>query len=518
MRSAVRAALLSALCGISASACGGGGGSPPPSPPPSGGTSAPPTFTSSASVSVQENAAGVVYRATASDPENATLTYSLSGGADSARFSFNSQTQELRFAAQPDFESPADANRDNVYEVQLSVSDGANTVNQLVRVTVTDVGAAYRVRRIASGLSAPIFVAGLPDGSGRIVVIERAGRIRVLDPATGAFAANDFLNLVGQIDTNGEKGLVAIAFSPNFLIDRTFYIHMSPNTSNTTEIRQYRTLSTSFAQADTTTANGILTVQQPSTTNHKGGFLGFDKTGRLLIGLGDGGGGGDPDGNGQNPNALLGKILRIDPANDAFPGDPARDYAIPAANPFATSGGAPEVLAMGLRNPFRASVDPVTGDIMIGDVGQDAIEEVDRLPANPSGITNYGWARREGSQPYNGGADSAAFTLPVTEYAHGSGPQQGNSLTGGVVYRGPIDSLQGQYLFADFVSNNLWSAPFGSLNVGSVLPSSAYTRRNTDFTPDTGTINSVVAFGTDTAFNVYIVDLGGEVFKLEPAP
>jgi glucose/arabinose dehydrogenase len=457
---------------------------------------------------------GVVYRPVATDPESAAITYGAIGGPDAARFTVNAATREVRFLAQPDFEAPNDAGANNVYDISFTASDGTNTVTQNVAITVTNTGAGFRVRRVASGMAAPIYAAGLPDGSGRIVVVERGGRIRVLNPTNGTFEAADFLNLpAGTVDTSGEKGLLSIAFSPNFVSDRTFYLHLNPMSANVTEIRKYQTLAGNLAQADTATADAILTIPQPSASNHKGGTLTFDNAGRLLISLGDGG---NTPAESQNSNGLRGKILRIDPATDAFPADATRDYSIPAANPFAGGGGLPEILAMGLRNPFRISVDRVTGDILIGDVGENAIEEVDRLPANPAGITNYGWNLREGSQPNNGGANSPSFTLPVTEYGTGGGPTQGDSITGGVVYRGPVDGLQGQYIFADFISNNQWTIPLSSLVVGSVQPASNFVRRNTEFTPDAGSIGSLVAFGTDNDGNVYFVDIGGEVFVLEP--
>jgi glucose/arabinose dehydrogenase len=517
MSAVVRAGLLAAFA-LAAASCGGGGSgsSPPPPAPPPPGPAGPPTFTSPAAVSVRENAIGVVYRPVATDPNDPTLTYGTTiGGPDAARFTMNAVTREVRFAAQPDFEAPADAGTNNVYDISFTVSDGTTTVTQNVAVTVANVGSTFRVRRVASGASAPIYAAGLPDGSGRVAVVERAGRIRILDPATGAFDATDFLNISTEVDTSGEKGLLSIAFSPNFIVDRTFYLHLNPTSANITEIRQYRTLASTYAQADAATSNVILTAPQPTASNHKGGTVAFDTAGRLLISLGDGGN--TPTAS-QDPNSLRGKILRIDPTTDAFPADAARDYAIPASNPFATAGGLPEILAMGLRNPFRLSVDPVTGDILIGDVGENAIEEVDRLPANPAGITNYGWNNREGSQPNNGGLDSAAFTLPVTEYGTGGGPTQGDSITGGIVYRGPSDALQGQYLFADFISNNQWSIPLSSLIVGTVTPASAFVRLNTQFAPDAGSVNSIVAFGTDNDGNVYIVDIGGEIFVIEPTP
>ncbi|MEZ5938803.1 MAG: PQQ-dependent sugar dehydrogenase [Hyphomonadaceae bacterium] len=503
--------LLAALGALGACSGGGSdGGVSPPSPP----ANRAPAFTSAATVSVAENTSGPIYLATASDPDGDALTYSVAGGADAGLFSFDAASRQLSFATPPDFEAPADANGDNVYEISLGVSDGALSATLALQVTVSDAPDSFAVRRVATGLDQPIYLTALPDGSGRVVVVQRGGRIRVMTPSTGAFASQDFLDLSGQVATSGEYGLLTIAFSPDFATDRTFFLHMN-NTSGTTEIRRYQTFAGTPDRADASTGDVILTQTQPAS-NHNGGMLAFSQNGLLLIGLGDGGGGGDPDGNAQNPNTLLGKLLRIDPDGDDFPADPNRDYAIPAGNAFpGGAGGLPEIYALGLRNPFRGSVDPSSGAVLIGDVGQAEVEEVDRIAAGAVGPINFGWNLREGTQPYNGGADSAAFTNPVAEYGHGSGPLEGNSITGGVVYRGPVTSLRGEYIFADFVSNNIWSAPLAQMPPGSTLASDNFTVRTQDFAPDAGTINSIVAFGTDASGNVYIVDIGGEIFAIE---
>jgi glucose/arabinose dehydrogenase len=399
----------------------------------------PPAFASATTVMTRENMIGVVYRPVAADPEGGGVLYGATiGGPDAARFVMNPVTREVRFVTQPAFEAPADANGNNVYDISFTVSDAANnTVTQNVAITVANVANSFRVRRVASGLTAPIYAAGLPDGSGRVAVVMRSGVISMLNPSTGAFEVTDMLDIRSQVDTRGEKGLLSIAFSPNFVEDRTFYIHFNPTSGNVTEIRKYRTLANSYAQADASTADAILTIPQPSATNHKGGTLAFDTAGGLLISLGDGG---NTPQAAQDYASLLGKILRIDPSADAFPADDARDYSIPPANPYASgAAGRPEIYVKGLRNPFRMSVDSVTGDLFIGDVGQTAIEEVDRVPANATTIVNLGWSAREGSLAYNGGAESPAFTLPVIEY----GRAVGTTVTGGVVYRGPIEDLQG---------------------------------------------------------------------------
>jgi glucose/arabinose dehydrogenase len=518
MTSTVRATLLAALA-MAAASCGGGSSSPPtvpPPPPPPAGPNVAPAWTSPPAVTVQENASGVAYLATATDPDTATLTYTL-GGTDAALFNINALTREIRFNTPPDFEAPTDNGANNVYNLTLQVSDGiAAPVSQNVAVTVSNVTAGFRVRRVASGLNQPIFVAGLPDNTGRIVVVQRGGTIRVLNGSTGA-ASPDFLS-IANVDTSGEKGLLTIAFSNNYLSDRTFYVHMNPNTANTSEIRQYKAPAAPDV-ADPASANPILVLNQTSAGNHKGGFFATDPLNRLLIGFGDGG---NTSERAQDVNSLFGKILRIDPTVDAFPADADRDYSIPAGNAFATGGGAPDILAMGVRNPFRGSIDRVSNSIFIGDVGETSIEEVDRIALDQAGnpVPNFGWVCREGTQALNGCADLPAFTRPVAEYSHGTGPMQGNTITGGVVYRGPIEDLQGQYIFADFGSNNFWTIPVASLLTGATVPSTSFTNRNTAFTPDTGagSMASVVAVGTDQDGNIYFVDIGGEVFRLEPLP
>jgi glucose/arabinose dehydrogenase len=523
MTSTVRATLLAALA-MAAASCGGGSSSPPavppPPPPPPAGPNVAPAWTSPPAVTVQENASGVAYLATATDPDTATLTYTL-GGTDAALFNINALTHEIRFNTAPDFEAPTDNGANNVYNLTLQVSDGiAAPVAQTVAITVSNVNAGFRVRRVASGLNQPIFVAGLPDNTGRIIVVQRGGTIRVLNGSTGA-ASPDFLS-IANVDTSGEKGLLTIAFSNNYLSDRTFYVHMNPNTANTSEIRQYRAPAAPDV-ADPASANPILVLNQSSATNHKGGFFAVDPQNRLLIGFGDGGN--TPE-TAQDPNDLRGKILRIDPTLDSFPTDANRDYSIPAGNPFASGGGAPEVLAMGMRNPFRGSIDPISNSILIGDVGQSTVEEVDRIALNHAGapVPNFGWVCREGTLPFNGCANSPAFTNPVAQYDRNAGPAGGTTVTGGVVYRGPIEDLQGQYIFADFGSNNLWTIPVANLVTasgnGTTILGADFTNRNTAFTPDTGagSMASVVAVGTDQDGNIYFVDIGGEVFRLEPLP
>lgn len=495
-----------------ASSCGGGGGGGGGNPPGQGNRA--PTFTSSGTASVPENVTGAVYTATATDPDGNPLTFSLSGGTDRARFAITA-SGALSFVNPPDFEAPGDADANNVYLVTLAVSDGMANATLALSVTVTNGGQdAFRVRRVSNAFNQPVYLTAMPDGSGRVFVVELGGRIRILTPSTGAIAVAPFLDVSGQISTDGERGLLGMAVAPDFQASGTFYVFLT-NPAGTIEVRRYRTPPGTRDVADPLTGDVILSIAHPRS-NHNGGWIDFGPDGLLYIAVGDGGGGGDPDKNGQNRNVLLAKMLRIDVASDAFPGDPARDYAIPAGNPFAASGGSPEIWAYGLRNPFRNSFDSATGNLLIADVGQNAIEEIDLMrPAD--GGANFGWSVVEGTQPFDG-QPIASFTLPVTEYGHGGGPRQGNSVTGGYVYRGPIEALRGQYIFADFISANIWSLPVTSFALGQTIPSSQFILRNTDFAPQTGGFDNIASFGVDQTGNLYILDIDGEVFVLEPAP
>ncbi len=506
----IRLISLIALVAIPLASCGSdGAGTTPPA------SNRPPTFTSPATVSTPENVTGTVYTAAATDPDGNALSYSLSGGVDRAALSLTA-AGALSFTTPPDFEAPTDADKNNVYLVQLSVSDGTASVTLDLAVTVTNAGVdAFQVRRVATGLNAPLYLTALPDGSGRVLVVEKAGLVRIVTPATGAITATPFLDISGTISTDGERGLLGLALAPDYTTSGIAYAYVT-DLSGTIEVRKFQTAKGTRDRLDPATSDVIISIPHPGFNNHNGGWLDFGPDGNLYLGVGDGGGGGDPGGNAQNRNALLGKMLRIDPSRDSYPNDPQRDYGIPTGNPYATSGGAPEIWMLGMRNPFRAGFDRTTGNLYIGDVGQGAIEEIDLVPSGASGL-NFGWNLREGTEPYAGGATSASFTNPVAEYGHGTGATQGNSVTGGYVYRGPVEALQGKYFFADFVSANIWSAPVTQLVQGQTLAATAFTQRRTAFTPITGTINSIASFGLDQSGNLYIVDYDGEVYIVETA-
>lgn len=488
---------------------GGGGGTPTPTPTPAPANAAP-SFTSGSTANVVENTTAA-YQATATDPDNNPLSFTIAGGADAARFTITA-AGALSFVAAPNFEAPADTDGDNVYQVQLRVSDGALSATRDLAVTVTNSREGIAVRRLATGFSQPVMVSAIPNDS-RVIVIEKGGGIWLLDPASGA---KTLLTTITSLSTDGERGLLGLAVQPQLsqgiqpqagtATDGPFFIHRTIGDGTIVVSRIARNGAT-WPEIE------VVRIPHPTNTNHNGGWLGFGPDGNLYVAIGDGGGGGDPGNNAQNPNSRLGKILRIAPNPDPFAGA-APSYYIPASgNPYSAGGGDPYVFALGLRNPFRNSFGP-DGRLYIGDVGEGAVEEVNVVRPNQPGL-NFGWKFLEGTSPFSGTAP-AGLTAPVTQYTHGSGPKQGASIIGGYVYRGPVTSLQGSYVFGDFVSGNIWTLPAASLVQGQIFSNASYERRNLDFAPNAGSIGSLVSFGEDSAGNLYLVDIGGSIFMVQP--
>lgn len=490
------------LC-ISLVACGGGSGSGSGG---SGSMNHAPVFTSSTAFTVSENVTATVYTATATDADGDPLAYAIAG-TDAGRFTIGSASGALAFISPPDYENPLDANRDNVYDITITVSDGKAGLTKAVSITVTNQTGAVSTRCVATGFDTPVYLTGRGDSSGKVLVVQKSGLVRVLDPQTGTIDATPFLDVTSQVATDGERGLLGLALAPDFSTSGLVYIYMTA-TNGDIQIRKFT------ATAAGATGNGDIIFSTPHTrNNHNGGWLGFDANGLLVFSTGDGGGAGDPDGNAQNKNALLGKILRIDPRSDSYPSDLNRDYAIPAANPFAGGGGMPEIWHYGVRNPFRNSFDKVTGNFYIGDVGQGAWEEIDLAMPMDTGL-NYGWNIREGAHDYAGGS-TTGLTEPVVEYPHGTGALEGASLIGGYVYRGPIVSLQGQYIFGDYVNKRIWSIPVSQFVQGVTRSNSVFIDRTAEFTPVTGSIGNILSFGEDDVQNLYILDAAGNVFRIE---
>ena len=489
----MRMRVLVALTPLFLTSCGGGGSGGGGSTPPA--ANAPPTFTSLQTASVAENTTAA-YQATATDPNGDALSFAIDGGADAARFSITA-AGALRFNAAPDYDLPGDANGDNVYTVQLRVSDASASATQTVNITVTNSREGITVARVGTGFNQPLYVAPIP-GDSRVYVVEKGGNVYRFDPANGS---RTLVLDITDISTGGERGLLGLAAYPDHASSQRL-LAVATAANGAVQVRRY-----TLGQPNSSTAyDTVLSVAHADADNHNGGWIGFGPDGLVYVGIGDGGGGGDPNNNAQNTNLRLGKILRF------TVGAGGSAYAPAPGNPFLGGGGDPYVYATGLRNPFRASFSGST--LVIGDVGQGAVEEIDLVTTTQPGL-NFGWRFKEGTRPYTGAAPGG-LTDPVAEYGHGGGLREGYSITGGYVYRGPVASLVGQYVFADFVSGNIWSVPFSSLVPGQTLASSRFARRNEDFAPDAGTLSSIASFGEDSAGNLFFVSIGGDIFMVRP--
>jgi glucose/arabinose dehydrogenase len=334
------------------------------------------------------------------------------------------------------------------------------------------------------------------DGSGRLFVAGQDGRIWVV--ADGKLSAEPMLDLASRITTGGERGLLGLAFHPRFPADPRLFVNYT-DLKGDTVIAAFAVTTGEPARADPATDQVILRVDQPYP-NHNGGGLAFGPDGYLYIALGDGGSGGDPQNNGQRLDTLLGKILRIDIDGT----EAGRAYRIPPDNPFVgRSGARGEIWHYGLRNPFRFSFDRANGDLWIGDVGQNAREEVDVARTGAAGL-NFGWARTEGSACYPSGTPCSlpGLTLPITEYRH----DQGCSVVGGYAYRGAaFPALQGWYTFSDYCSGLLFAlaADAASPRAPTIVGSSP---------------TGVASFGEDEAGELYVANVAeGSISRLVPA-
>ncbi len=335
----------------------------------------------------------------------------------------------------------------------------------------------YEWRLVANGLTRPVDLQSSFDGSGRLFIIEKYGAIRIFKD--GLLSPQPFLAIDDRVDDgSNEMGLLGLAFHPNFEQNGYFYVNYTGEGGHTRISR----FTASGDVADPNSEQVLMVIDQPFP-NHNGGAVAFGPDGYLYLGLGDGGAAGDPFKNGQNTDALLGKILRIDVNN----GDP---YSIPTDNPFGN-----EVWAYGLRNPWRMSFDRATGDLWIGDVGQNQYEEIDYLPAGSPGGANFGWSIMEASYGYDGVAEPGLL-LPAAEYSH----DFGCSVTGGYVYRGSMPEWNGIYLYGDYCSGTVW---------GLILVDGQW-QSKVLFEPDL----RITSFGEDEAGELYLVSDTGSIYIL----
>lgn len=350
--------------------------------------------------------------------------------------------------------------------------------------------AATGVKLVKVGsFSSPVFVTSPPRNASRLFVVEQGGRIRVMHD--GQLLGKPFLDVTGEVESGGERGLLSMALAPDYVSSGRFYVYFTDH-SGDIRIRQYRR-SGNPNVADAASGRDVLRVGHSTYPNHNGGQLEFGHDGMLYAGFGDGGGGGDPFRSGQRLNTLLAKLIRIDPR-------PGGGYRIPADNPFVgRSGARGEVWSYGLRNPFRFSFDRQTGDLTVGDVGQDEFEEIDFRRDRGRG-TNFGWSVFEGFHRFRSGSAPAAIK-PKLELSHQDGFC---AIIGGYVVRDPkLTSLAGRYVYGDNCKPEVYSA--------RLTPSGAQGNHATSLR-----VNQLSSFGEDAAGHVYAASLGGPVYRLAP--
>lgn len=352
-----------------------------------------------------------------------------------------------------------------------------------------------KLTEIASGFDAPLFLVSPSGDSSRMFVLEQGGKVRLIKD--GILLPSPFLDLgsdgLDLISFSGERGLLGLAFHPNYNSNGRFWVNYTRKSDGDTVVAEYARSSSDPDLANSGSGSILFTVDQPFS-NHNGGMMVFDTGGYLLVGMGDGGGAGDPNNNAQDLESSLGKILRIDIDNYPTPA-PGNRPAVGLENPH--------IWDWGLRNPWRFSLDRNTGDLYIGDVGQNNFEELN-IEAVSTGIKNYGWRLTEGNHCYDPsfGCNTSGISFPKLEYTH----FVGSSITGGYVYRGMnFPELNGRYFYGDFIAGRIWSILWDGTKVNGHI----------EHTSEMGFFSYVSSFGEDANGEVYLVDYGGKIFRIE---
>jgi glucose/arabinose dehydrogenase len=342
-----------------------------------------------------------------------------------------------------------------------------------------------------SGFTSPVHIANAGDGSNRLFVVEQPGEIIIIDG--DSIIPTPFLDITSKVLFGGERGLLSVAFPPDYSNKGYFYVSYTRKPDGTSVVSRFRVDPDNADLALALSEEIILTVNQPYS-NHNGGQIAFGPDNFFYIGFGDGGSGGDPDGNGQNTSTLLGKILRIDVESGNNP------YSVPDSNPFVGQAGySPEIWALGLRNPWRFSFDRQNGDLFIADVGQNSWEEIDFQSHTSSGGENYGWNIMEGAHCFDAEpCDQSNLILPVFEYDH----TQGFSITGGFVYRGTqFGGMHGIYYFGDYVNGKVWGL--------QMINEEWESRLLLD------TAINISSFGESEDGKLLIIDINGNIYEIQ---
>lgn len=375
--------------------------------------------------------------------------------------------------------------------ISMSACSDLTRVEPDVGAPVPATGGGLALEVVAQGLRSPVFLTTPAGDVGRLFIVEKPGRIRIV--RGDVLLPTPFLDIESEVSNDGERGLLSLAFHPNFASNGLFFINHTDIDGDTRIVRFSAAAGSDVA--DPGSALTVLGIPQPFA-NHNGGQIAFGPDGMLYVGMGDGGSGGDPFGHGQNRSTPLGSILRIDV-------DGGSPFAIPTDNPFVGDpDAAAETWVYGLRNPWRFSFDRLTGDLYIGDVGQSEVEEISVQSGSSPGGENFGWNTMEGSRCFGSNScDASVLVAPVHEYTH----SEGCSVTGGYVYRGTaIPSVVGRYFFADFCGD--WIRSFrleGDSGIDLM-----------DHTTDLGPVSGISSFGEDALGELYIISIAGTVYRM----
>jgi glucose/arabinose dehydrogenase len=364
------------------------------------------------------------------------------------------------------------------------------------RAAEAPTGATVKLVKVAD-VASPVLAIGARDGTNRLFIVEKGGRIRIVK--NGTLVAGSFLNISSAVSKGGEQGLLGLAFHPGFRTNRRFYVNYTDTRGNTV-VREYKASATNPDVVASGSGRTIIRIAQPYS-NHNGGMIAFGRDGYLYIGMGDGGSGGDPGNRAQSASSLLGKMLRINVNGRTS----TRNYLIPSSNPYVGRTGRDEIWQRGLRNPWRFSFDRSTGSLWIGDVGQNRYEEVDRAvrtTAGPGKGINWGWRVMEGNHCYlpASGCSTTGKTRPLVEYSHAA--TGGCAVTGGYVYRGAaIAALRGWYVYGDYCGGQVWA-----VSSGASRPATPVKLLSTGM--------MISGFGEDNAGELYLCDLNGAVYRI----
>jgi glucose/arabinose dehydrogenase len=374
-----------------------------------------------------------------------------------------------------------------------STASASSTPASSTDAATTQRAKGVRLVKVAS-FEQPVYITGAPSDASRVFVVERAGQVALL--LNGHAQPHPFLNVVSSVYTQGgdEEGLLGLAFPADYTRSGRFYVDYTVQGGDI-EIVQYRRSASSPNLADPASARLVLRISHHEFSNHNGGQMAFGPDGDLYIGVGDGGSEGDPHNNGQNTDSLLGKILRIAPSTDG-------GYTIPSGNPFAGEAGKrPEIWAYGLRNPWRFSFDRATGDMIVGDVGQDEQEEVDFIPAHTGAGANYGWSVWEGTRRNKPG-DAPHAVFPALTVAHSDGYC---AIIGGYVVRDrSLPGLYGRYLFGDFCHEQIESVKLSRGHASGLRASGLG-------------VSTLSSMGQDASGHIYLTSLDGPVYRIAPS-